>query len=373
MPTFPFTPTVRDLPDNTPFVGPEAIERRRGRTFRARLGANESGFGPSPRALEAMREAVAESWCYADPEGRGLRDDLAAFWDVPADCISIAAGMDGVIQTVLHTMVAPGTPVVTSRGGYPTFNYHVAAFGGVLHEVPYTRDHEDLDALLAAVRQHEAPVVYVCNPDNPMGTWHGAGDIMAFARALPAGTVMLLDEAYAEFGPAEAVPPMAPEDPRVVRLRTFSKVYGMAGQRVGYGIAHRDLIAALGKVRNPFEVNRIGQIGARAALADTAHTADVIAKVAEGRAAYAELARELGFAPVPSATNFVAIDVGGRNRARWLLKDLEAQDVFIRMPGAPPLDRCIRVSVGPEAERAIFAEALRDAATRLPANPRMDD
>jgi len=369
MTELPLTPTIRDLPASTPFVGPEAIERRRGRPFRARLGANESGFGPSPRALAAMREAVAESWCYGDPEGMGLRDDLAAFWDVPAEAISIGAGIDGLIQTILHTVVQPGTPVVTSRGGYPTFNYHVAAFGGVLHEVPYRDDREDLDGLLAAAHETGAPVVYLCNPDNPMGTWHDAGDIAAFARRLPAGTLLLLDEAYAEFAPAEAVPAMDTGDPRTVRLRTFSKVYGMAGQRVGYAVAHRDLIAALAKVRNHFEVNRIGQIGARAALADTAHTDDVIAAVAEGRADYARIAEDLSFAPVPSATNFVAIDVGGPARARWLVDALAEQDVFIRMPGAPPLDRCIRVSVGPADARGLFEQALRRVAREMPGDP----
>ena len=369
MTRLPFTPTIRDLPASTPFVGPEAIERRRGRPFRARLGANESAFGPSPQALAAMGNAIAESWCYGDPEGMGLRDDLAAFWDVPAEAISIGAGIDGLIQTILHTVVEPGTPVVTSRGGYPTFNYHVAAFGGVLHEVPYREDREDLDGLFAAAHETGAPVVYLCNPDNPMGTWHSADDIAAFARGLPAGTLLLLDEAYAEFAPAGAVPAMDTGDPRTVRLRTFSKVYGMAGQRVGYAVAHRDLIAALAKVRNHFEVNRIGQIGARAALADTAHTDDVIAAVAEGRADYARIAEDLSFAPVPSATNFVAIDVGGPARARWLVDALAEQDVFIRMPGAPPLDRCIRVSVGPADARGLFEQALRRVAREMPGDP----
>ena len=363
------TPVVRDLPATTPFVGPEAMERRRGRPFRARLGANESGFGPSPAALSAMREAIADSWCYGDPEGLGLRSDLAAHWGIAENAITIGAGIDGLLQTLVRMIVTPGTPVVTSRGAYPTFNYHVNGAGGRLHTVPYRDDREDLDALLVAAKRESAPLVYLCNPDNPMGTWHSADEISAFAAALPGTALLILDEAYAEFAPASAVPPMATARHNIVRLRTFSKIYGMAGQRVGYAIGHPDLIAAVGKIRNHFEVNRVGQIGARAALADTAYTADTVAAVAEGRQAYVDLAADLGFAAIPSATNFVAIDVGGKERAQWLLQALEARDVFIRMPGAPPLNRCIRVSVGPAADRAVLAEALFDATREMPASP----
>jgi histidinol-phosphate aminotransferase len=357
---------VRDLPAVVPFVGPETIARRRGRPFKARLGANESVFGPSPQALAAMREAVTESWCYGDPEGMGLRGDLAAQWGVPEEAVTLGAGIDGLLPTLLRLVVEPGTPVVTSLGAYPTFNYHVVGLGGVLHKVPYKDDAEDLDGLLDAVRAQNAPLVYLCNPDNPMGTWHNAEAIAAFLRALPAHTMLMLDEAYAEFAPDEAVPPVVLDDPRLVRLRTFSKVYGMAGQRVGYAIAHPDVITAVGKIRNHFEVNRVAQIGARAALADRDFTAEVITAVETGRRDYGDLAADLGFAAVPSATNFVAIDVGGPARARWLLKALEARDVFIRMPGAPPLDRCIRVTVGTTAAREVFAEALRDCAKAMP-------
>lgn len=365
--TPPLTATVRTLPNTIPFVSPEAIERRRGDPFRIRLGANESCFGPSPTAVQAMQEAVATSWCYGDPEGLGLRRDLAAHWNLTEACIGLGAGIDGLLQLIVRMTVTPGTPVVTSAGAYPTFNYHVDGFGGERKAVPYRDDKEDLTALLEAAHTHRPPLVYLSNPDNPMGTWHKASDILAFAAELPAKTWLILDEAYAEFAPATAIPAVDPATYRIIRLRTFSKVYGLAGQRIGYAIAHPDVIAALNKIRNHFEVNRVGQIGARTALADTAYRDSVAAAVAEGRQDYARLAQDLGFTAIPSATNFVAIDVGGEARARWLLQALEAADIFIRMPGIAPLNRCIRVTVGPPAARAIFEAAFREAAARLPA------
>ena len=359
---FPFTETIRALPATTPFIGPETLVRQRGgQPFRARLGANESGFGPSPQALAAMRAAAADAWCYGDPEAFELRAALAADRGCSEERIAVGAGIDGLLGLVVRVTVTPGTPVVTSLGAYPTFNYHVAGFGGVLHKVPYRADREDLDALCEAAWTHRPPLVYLANPDNPMGTWHDADRVARFAEALPPGTLLVLDEAYAEFAPDEAVLPLARQARHVLRFRTFSKVHGLAGQRVGYMIADPAVVTALNKVRNHFEVTRVGQAGALAAHHDTAHRDAVVTAVAEGRRDYAGIAAAHGLATIESATNFVAIDVGGAERARALVQALNARGVFIRMPGAPPLDRCIRVTVAPEPERTIFAEVLPKA------------
>lgn len=356
--SIPFTRVLRELPATTPFVGPEALERERGAPFRARLGANESCFGVSPKAAAAMRAAAGDTWQYGDSESFELRRALAARHGVALEEIVVGAGIDEMLGNVVRLVVEPGMPVVTSKGAYPTFNYHVAGFGGRLHPVAYRDDREDLDGLLAAVRDTGAPLVYLSNPDNPMGTWHTGADVAAFARALPAGTLLVLDEAYVEFAPADALPPIDPGDPQVVRMRTFSKAHGMAGARIGYAIAHADLVAGLQKIRNHFGVNRIAQAGALASLDDPDFVRGVVDAVETGRQDYARLAARLGLSALPSATNFVAIDVGGAARARHLLRGLHDAGVFIRMPGVPPLDRCIRVSVGTPADRAVFAEAL---------------
>jgi histidinol-phosphate aminotransferase len=159
--------------------------------------------------------------------------------------------------------------------------------------------------------------------------------------------------------PENELPPVDVSDPRVIRARTFSKAHGMAGARIGYALATAEIIAAFDKIRLHFGVNRVAQAGALASLQDTVHLESVVAAVAEGRDEYAALAQELGFTPLPSATNFVTMDVGGVERARALVTALAERGVFIRMPGAPPLDRCVRVTVGTPEERATFAEVLR--------------
>ena len=356
------TPLVASLPATVPFVGPETQERALGRPFAARIGANESVFGPSPLAVAAMAGAARDLWMYGDPTMHDLRAALAAHHGVRPENVMIGEGIDGLLGLLVRLLVAEGTPVVTSEGAYPTFNYHVAGFGGRRVAVPYRDDHEDPEALVRAARETGAPLVYLSNPDNPMGTWHDAATILRTLDALPEGCVLCLDEAYAEFAPAEAIPPLDPEDPRVIRMRTFSKARGLAGLRVGYALGHRELIAAFDRVRNHFGVGRLAQAGAMAALADADHLARVQAAVARARTRIAEIAAANGLTALPSATNFVAIDIGADGAAAKRVVDgLIARGIFVRMPFAAPQNRCIRVSAGTEADLALFAEALPQA------------
>jgi len=355
----PTTRLVAGLPATVPFVGPEALERASGRPFTLRLGANESTFGPSPRAKEAMRAAVERVQFYADPEAHELRSAIAALHGVGMESVAVGAGIDDLLGLIVRAYLEPGATAVTSLGAYPTFNYHVAGFGGRLERVPYREDRNDLAGLAEAARRTGARLVFLANPDNPTGTWYGAGEVQAFMEALPEGCLLLLDEAYGDFAPPDALPPFDGADPRVVRLRTFSKAHGMAGARIGYAITAPEAVRAFEKIRLHFGVNLAAQEGALASLGDPEHLAWVAAEVARGREEYAALARELGLRPLPSATNFVAMETASAARARATVAALAERGAFIRMPGAPPLDRCIRVTVGTPAERAAFAELLR--------------
>src|SRR5262245_34706803 len=173
----PLARIVRELPKLVPFVGPEAQERARGRPFAARLGANESLFGPSPRAILAMQEAAAENWKYSDPENHDLRHALARHHGVMPEHVVIGEGIDRLLGLAVKIAADPGTVVVTSDGAYPTVNFHVAAQGARLVKVPFRDDREDLEALLEAARKHAARVLYVSNPNNPMGTWWTTADL----------------------------------------------------------------------------------------------------------------------------------------------------------------------------------------------------
>ncbi len=352
-----YTPLAQSLPATVPFVGPETQERQRGAPFVARLGANESVFGPSPRAIAAMAETAI--WMYGDPENRDLRDALADHHGVSPENIVVGEGIDGLLGYLVRLMVGPGDAVVTSDGAYPTFNYHVAGFGGTLHKVPYRDDHEDPVALFTKAAEVDAKLVYLANPDNPMGSWHSGADIVSAMDNLPDGCLLVLDEAYVECAPEGTAAPVAADDPRVIRMRTFSKVYGMAGARVGYAIAAPGLISAFNKVRNHFGMNRAAQAGALAALQDSDWLDHVQTKITEARTQISRIARENGLIPLPSSTNFVAIDCGRDGAfAKAVLDALVAQGIFVRMPFAAPQNRCIRVSCGETSDLEAFAAAL---------------
>ena len=359
MTRFRFAPIPAALPATVPFTGPETLEARRGAPFRARLGANENGFGPSPRAIDAMARAASEVWKYGDPDSHDLRHALAAHHHVRPENIMPGEGIDGLLGLLVRLMIAPGDRVVTSDGAYPTFNYHVAGFGGVLEKVPYRDDAEDPQALARAAHQTGARLVYLANPDNPMGSWHKGARINAMLDDLPPDCLLVLDEAYAEFAPADAIPAIDPEDARVIRFRTFSKAYAMAGARIGYAIGPAELIAGFDRIRNHFGINRIAQAGALAALNDRDWLDHILTEVAAARIRIGQIAQDNGLTPLPSATNFVAIDCGRDGAfARRLLAALADEGIFARMPGTAPMDRCIRVSCGPAPELAAFAEAL---------------
>ncbi|MBF9024823.1 pyridoxal phosphate-dependent aminotransferase [Roseobacter sp. HKCCD5988] len=361
-----YTKLIDSLPAKVPFVGPEAQERAQGFNFVARLGANESVFGPSPKAIAAMQAAARDVWMYGDPELYNLRNSLAAHHRVAPENIVVGEGIDGLLGYLVRLLVAEGDPVVTSLGAYPTFLYHVAGFGGQVTTVPYKDDHEDPEALLAAARATGAKLLYLANPDNPMGTWHKAEAIERLIAALPPETVLILDEAYADTAPQEAIPAMDVSHPRVIRMRTFSKAYGLAGLRVGYAIGHHELIRAFDKIRNHFGMGRIAQAGALAALKDQDYLNQTVKKISQARAEIARIVQDNGLTPLPSATNFVAVDCGRDGAyAAALLNELTKRGVFLRMPAIAPLNRSIRISCGDAAMLAHLEAELPKALAAL--------
>lgn len=359
------TPLAASLPETVPFIGPETLERRSGMMFRARLGANESSFGPAASVTAAIARAAPHTWKYCDPDMFDLRMALASHCGVASGEVAIGEGIDGLLGLCVRLFAMPGETVVSSIGAYPTLNYHIAGFGAQLHAVPYRQDQEDLDGLLAAVRQTSARLVYLANPDNPMASWWPAEAVTAFADALPPQTLLLLDEAYGEFAPVGTLPPIDTSRPNVLRLRTFSKAYGLAGIRCGYAIGAARLIGAFERVRNHFGVTSLTQAAAIAALADQDHLQRVLQQTALAKARIAAMARDNGLLPLPSATNFVTIDCRRDGAfALAILNGLAEHGVFVRKPMAPGLDRCIRVTAGTDDLMDVLQEALPEALAR---------
>ncbi|GAC1416300.1 MAG: pyridoxal phosphate-dependent aminotransferase [Candidatus Velthaea sp.] len=355
-------PVVAAVPAVTPFVAPEELARRAGRASLLRLGANESAFGPSPQAIAAMREAVALASLYGDPESVELRGAIAARHGCTLENVVIGSGIDDLMSLLVRTFCAPGDVALATRGTYPTWTYHVVAYGAKLATAePTAAAAADVDALIAQAARVEPKIAYLANPDNPSGAFLAASEIARLRAGLADDVLLVIDEAYADFVAPDQLPPDE-IDPRTIRLRTFSKAYGLAGARIGYALAAAEHIATFQRIRQHFGVNRTGQIGALAALRDQAFARSVIAEVARGKDEYYALGERLGARTLRSATNFVCFEIGDRTDAERMVGILLELGVFVRKPYAPPIDGYIRVTVGTAAEReafgAVFAEAL---------------
>jgi histidinol-phosphate aminotransferase len=353
------TPAVEGLPATTPFIGPEQLMRETGLRDLVRLGANESAFGPSPKAVAAMAVELPRLSWYGDPESLDLRDALAEKHRCAPSQIVVGAGIDDLMGLAVRAFVAPGERALMARGTYPTFLYHVVGYGGTPVFASYRNDGGPaVEELVAGAQRDHPRIVYLANPDNPSGYFVSRDEMQRLYDALPHDSLLLLDEAYADFvDEAELLPPVF-ED-RLIRLRTFSKAYGMAGARIGYALSSERNIRTFAKIRLHYGVNRNAQIGALASLQDGAFTEHVVGETASAREAYYALARELGATYIESRANFVCIGMESPQRATRVMNELLLIGVWVRKPGAPPLDSYIRVSAGTEPMRQAFARALR--------------
>jgi histidinol-phosphate aminotransferase len=353
------TSLANSLPSSVPFVAPEMTERISGIPFIARLGANESSFGPSPKVKQVIADSTADVFKYGDPDAFDLKKELEKHLKVPCENIIVGEGIDGLMGILCRLMLEQGDIVVTSNGAYPTFNYQVKGAGGRLETVPYLADYEDPDALIEKARQYKAKMIYIANPDNPMGTHHSAETIQRMIDSVPKESLLVLDEAYIELAPDGVAPKLDISNKNIIRLRTFSKAYGLAGARVGYAIGHTDLVKSFDKIRNHFGVNTIGQKAALAALKDQDYVSKVKVSIEQGRERINQIAIENGLNTISSSTNFVAVDCGvDGDFTRKVLSELVRMGIFVRMAFVPPQDRCLRVSVGVPEDIEHFAKAF---------------
>ena len=357
---------IKDLPENTPFVGPETQERELGYSFAARLGANESIFGPSKAALRVMRHETRSIWKYGDPENYELKKEIALKHNISTDNIVVGEGIDGLLGYLTRLLISPGENVVTTDGAYPTFNYHVSSTGGRLHLVQFQDNRENLEGLLAATKKNKAKIVYCSNPNNPMGTMNQPHNIENFALSIPETSLLCLDEAYCDYLSQNLIPKIPVDTPNVIRLRTFSKAYGLAGARCGYAIGPTHLVRAFNKIRNHFGVNRIAQLAAIASLRDHTHIPRIQKKVGVAIKKLSSIAIENKCIPIPSYTNFLAVDcLRDETFARKVVIGLAKKKIFVRMPFSFPQNRCIRVSAGNAADIRLFSEAFEKVLNEL--------
>jgi histidinol-phosphate aminotransferase len=348
--------------------GAEDLARSVGLPSLVRLGMNESPFGPSPKALAAIRAEAERANRYGDPSLVELRTALAARHGVELANVTVGAGIDDLLSLIVRTYVSAGATAIAGLGSFPTFEMHVTGYDANVERVPYRPDGRlDLEGFIAAARRLGGGLIFFPNPDNPSGTAYAWNDVLAFLDALPDDTLVIHDEAYANFLPPAERFPLDALDPRLIRTRTFSKEYGLAGMRVGYALGTAEASAALNALRQLYGVGRLSQIAALAALGDEEFVESVVQRTAEGRAEYDALGKRLGLPTLPSTTNFVLFDFGGVERAQEAQAELIRLGFHVRKPAHPPLDRYVRISVGAPPERAKLARALEKIVQKTPA------
>jgi histidinol-phosphate aminotransferase len=325
-----------------------------------KLASNENPLGPSRLALAAMRKALAQVNLYPDGNAFYLKQKLAAKLGLTPAHIILGNGSNEIIEFIGHAVISPGAEVVVSQYAFAVYPIVTALFGGKLDVVPAKHHGHDLDAMLAAITPNTR-VVFVANPNNPTGTTASSEDLARFVAAVPENVVLALDEAYIEFLDNALdllLEIRSGAKPNLLLMRTFSKIYGLAGLRLGYGIGHPELIAELEKVRQPFNVNAIAQAGALAALDDIAHAEKTRRINSRGLKFYGRAFRKLGLPFIPSSANFVLVRVGDGQR---VFKEMQGLGVIVRSMVGYQLPEWVRISIGTPKENQRCLEALKTA------------
>jgi histidinol-phosphate aminotransferase len=350
--------------------GPSLSELRReyGLDEIAKLNWNEDLFGPLPGALDAVKDELVNAWMYPEQAYSDLREAVAGWLELPADTIVPAHGVQALIAAVAHAFIRDGDAVVIPQPTYGLYAQVSAGAGARVVRVPNVDFRLDLPALAEAARRENARLVWVCDPNNPTGSLIEAGEWEEFVAALPDGTAAVVDEAYREYADPERRVAREPEvlDGRpVVLLRTFSKIFGLAGLRLGYAVAHPELAPFLDVVQEPFNVNRAALAAGRACLAHPERIEERRRESSEARALLASLLDAQGIESLPSQANFLLVDVGGDDAA--LAGELVLRGFLVRPGSEFGLNGRVRVTVGPPPLMERFVRALvevREGASR---------
>jgi histidinol-phosphate aminotransferase len=358
-------PHIEKLVPYPPGKPIEELEREYGISGSIKLASNENPLGPSPKAVVAIRDALAKLHRYPDGSCYYLASRLAEKLGVQPDQLVFGNGSNEVIELLVNTFLAPGQEVITSHPTFLVYQKMVQARGGVNRVVPLKDMHHDLEGILRQINS-KSRLIFLDNPNNPTGTVFTSQEFEAFLARVPEHVIVALDEAYVDFvdpGLALDARKYLDNDVPVVALRTFSKAYGIAGLRIGYGLMHKEIAGYLHRVRQPFNVNSLAQVGALAALEDEEHYSRTLRLTRGGMTwLHSELER-LGCKPYSSQTNFFLIDVGCSCREVYQL--MLGKGVIVRPMDAYGYPDFIRITVGLPEENERFVRALADTRNEL--------
>jgi histidinol-phosphate aminotransferase len=358
-------PYIATLQPYVPGKPIEEVQREYGVSDVSKLASNENALGPSPRALAAARDACAEVNLYPDGSAFYLKKAISDRFGVRREEVFVGNGSNELIELIVRTFVLEGEEVLTSASTFIAYKLAAQAHGRTLVEVPMRDRHYDL----AGLRERLTPrtkVVFLANPDNPTGTWFLEGALEAFLRSVPREVLVVLDEAYFEFVDAPGFPnglEVRKRYPNILVLRTFSKIYGLAGLRLGYGFARAEVVEYLDRVRAPFNVNLVAQAAGVAALGDEDHVKRSRALVQVERPLLQRGLEVLGAVVSPSQGNFLLADFPGRP-GKVLFESLLREGVVVRPVGGYGFPTAQRITVGLPQENQRCLAALRKVLSR---------
>ncbi len=350
----------------TPGKPIEEVERELGITDVIKMASNENPLGPSPRVLEAIQNFLPKINLYPDGNAYYLKQALAAHLGLSEQNIICGNGADELIILAATTYLDPGDEIIMAHPSFSEYDFAARLMGAQPVRVPAVNFGHDLPGMLAAITER-TKIIYICNPNNPTGTMLTHAELAAFLKEVPSRILVVMDEAYYEYvtDPAYARSIEFLKDGyNVLILRTFSKIYGLAGLRVGYGLAGEEIIREINTVREPFNVNAVAQVAARAALEDEAHKQAVLEANTRGREYLAKEFKRLGLFFVPSHANFIFVEVGVDSKA--LFQKLLQQGVIVRTGDIFGYPQFIRVSFGTEEENRRFIRVLEDTLKNWP-------
>jgi histidinol-phosphate aminotransferase len=356
--SLPFNPSLTSLPVYQPGRPIDEVARELGvpPSSVIKLASNENPLGPSPLALAAMREAVGQTHLYPDGSAFHLKNKLAESLGLEPANIILGNGSNEIIEFAAHALLRPGSEVVVSQYCFAIYPIVARMFGATVVTVPAVDYGHDLPAMIDAISP-ATRIIFVANPNNPTGTIASRPDMARLVNETPPGVLLVLDEAYIEFldDPVDFLPLIrAGVTPNLLLMRTFSKIYGLAGLRVGYGIGHPDVVQALEKVRQPFNINSVAQAAALAALDDAEHLQKTRSINHEGLRFFENAFREARLEYVHSSANFILVKVGDGQR---VFLETQKRGVITRPMAGYGLPEWIRISVGLPAENRRCLEA----------------
>lgn len=356
-------PHISALAAYEPGLNAEDVRKKYGLARVVKLASNENPLGTSPHAIEGAQQALTNLSRYPSG-GLALRRKLADLYSVDVRNVIAGSGSEGIISNIVRTFLNDDDEVLTTEAAFLGFQVLARGRGVTYRTVPYRDWHYDLPALAEAITP-KTKLVYLANPNNPTGTFFTRQAFEQFHKRVPERVLIILDEAYYEFGVVEQSYPdsMHYRFDNVITLRTFSKAYGLAGARVGYGFAHEDLISVLLKVKLPFEPSGPSEAAALGALDDREFMIRSVANNAKGLVYLTRSLRDLGFEVVPSAGNFVMIVLPDEHKAKTVFQNLLERGVIIRPLATTGLPNCLRISVGAPEENQYFIETLKLVST----------